>query len=544
MNKALAKIAALGTSAFLSIALTACTEPNSASAEPFEDISSSSEEGTPNSSEDSKKAESSSSETSKTNKSESSSSTTSSSASKEANSSSSTPVSSEAQQSPSSVLESSSSEESQKLVAPTGSFTDSRDGKTYKLAKVGTQTWMAEDLSYGDSSLYTFENALDVCPEGFHLPSLKELETLVNFVGGAEVAAQKLKSTTGWPNDEQGNWNGTDDYGFNAKPVLTGDGTGTDENFWSSTRNTRDYDTGDFLKLNPHPSSNPKTNNSGYFCSDKVNDPSKLACFANADPSTKLSIRCLSNIEDCGGKTIDNTKQFCQDGIAYDICRGRTYDGTKYECKDNTLYEKSSGKVFKYSWFLLNPEKTYGTIQDERDGQYYKTIEIDGVVWFAENLNYASEGSVCPANDEKYCDVYGRMYTIVQALNGDTIDFNKKQGLCPKGTHLPLSTEYRLLWDKYDFDELFTAYTAYFENDDFYDDFKKLNNASGLGMLENGAYEAQRQSWHNINRLTRNIGSDFDHYHYYRWSGRGIDEYYPGPARNDNDYGAIRCVVD
>ena len=65
MNKALAKIAALGTSAFLSIALTACTEPNSASAEPFEDISSSSEEGTPNSSEDSKKAESSSSETSK-----------------------------------------------------------------------------------------------------------------------------------------------------------------------------------------------------------------------------------------------------------------------------------------------------------------------------------------------------------------------------------------------------------------------------------------------------------------------------------------------
>lgn len=136
------------------------------------------------------------------------------------------------------------------------------------------------------------------------------------------------------------------------------------------------------------------------------------------------------------------------------------------------------------------------------------------------------------------------MYTVVQALNGDTIDFNKKQGLCPKGTHLPLSTEYRLLWEKYKFNELFTAYTAYFENDDFYDDFKKLNNASGLGMLENGAYDSKSQTWININRLTRNIGSDFDHYHYYRWSGNGIDEYYPGPARNDVDYGAIRCVVD
>lgn len=544
MSKTFARMASFGTSAILSIALIACTDSTSANDELFASISSNSEESTPNSSADSKKVKSSSSETSKKNKSESSSSTISSSSSKKANSSASTPISSEALQSSSSVAASSSSEESQKLVAPTGSFTDSRDGKTYKLTKVGTQTWMAENLSYGDSSLYAFENAQNVCPEGFHLPTLKELEKLVNFAGGAEVAAQKLKSATGWPNDDQGNWNGTDDFGFNAKPVLTGDGTGTDENFWSSTRNSRDYKTGDFLKLNPHPSSNPKTNNSGYFCSDKGSDPSKLACFANAVPDTKLSIRCLSNIEDCGGKTIDNTKQFCQDGIAYDICRGRTYDGTKYECKDNTLYEKSSGKVFKYSWFLLNPAKTYGTIQDERDGQFYKTIDIDGVVWFAENLNYASEGSVCPANDEKYCDVYGRMYTVVQALNGDTIDNEKKQGLCPKGTHLPLSTEYRLLWEKYSFDELFTAYTAFFENDDFYDDFKKLNNASGLGMLENGAYEARYQTWDNINRLTRNIGSNFEHYHYYRWSGGGITDSYPGPARDDENYGAIRCVVD
>lgn len=542
MNNFTKAAASLTASALFSLAFTACSDSTSANDEIFANISSSSDEivnpEVSSSSEKGKTKESSSS-------SEKSNSPKSSSSQKqvsESSSSDSLPQSSSATESSSSQIPESSSSES--IKAPSGSFTDSRDNKTYKLAKVGPQTWMAENLSYGDSSLYTFENALDVCPEGFHLPSLKELEALVNFAGGAEVAAQKLKSTTGWPNDEQGNWNGTDDYGFNAKPVLTGDGTGTDENFWSSTRNSRDYKTGDFLKLNPHPSSNKKTNNSGYFCNSKVNDPSKLACFANADPSTKLSIRCLSNIEDCGGKTIDNTKQFCQDGIAYDICRGRTYDGTKYECKDNTLYEKSSGKIFKYSWFLLNPEKTYGTIQDERDGQYYKTIDIDGVVWFAENLNYASEGSVCPANDEKYCDIYGRMYTVVQALNGDTIDFNKKQGLCPKGTHLPLSTEYRLLWEKYKFNELFTAYTAYFENDDFYDDFKKLNNASGLGMLENGAYDSKSQTWININRLTRNIGSDFDHYHYYRWSGNGIDEYYPGPARNDTDYGAIRCIVD
>lgn len=436
---------------------------------------------------------------------------------------------------------------------PGETFTDSRDGKTYKLAKIGTQVWMAEDLQYGDSALYNFDDAQKVCPQNFHLPTLKELQTLVQFAGGADVAGKKLKSATGWPNDEQyGDWNGTDDFGFNAKPVASGDGKGTDENFWSSTRNSRDYSSADFLKINAHPTSQPETTTPRYndFNSHCVipagANSSEYTCFVNGVIETKLSVRCLSNTGDCGGKSYDNTKQFCQNGSLYDICRQRTYDGTKYECKNDTLYEKSSGNVFKFTWFMLNPEKTYSTIQDERDGQFYKTIDIDGVVWFAENLNYKSNGSLCPANEEKLCDVYGRLYTEKQVMDSDSSDFYEKhQGLCPKGTHIATATELVKLLEKFSVYDLFTAYTLYFEDDDFYHDFRDLNNNSGLCMLENGDYDNERKSWDGLNREAQYIGSNFKYYLYYRWAPSGIGEAYSEKwATDDKKFGSVRCIVD
>lgn len=54
-----------------------------------------------------------------------------------------------------------------------------------------------------------------VCPEGWHLPSKAEFETLIAAVGGSYVAGKALKSTSGWYN----NGNGTDSYGFSALPA-------------------------------------------------------------------------------------------------------------------------------------------------------------------------------------------------------------------------------------------------------------------------------------------------------------------------------------
>ena len=43
---------------------------------------------------------------------------------------------------------------------------------------------------------------------------------------------------------------------------------------------------------------------------------------------------------------------------------------------------------------MINPDVEYGCIKDERDGRFYKTLIIEGKLWFAENLRFVpSEAS-------------------------------------------------------------------------------------------------------------------------------------------------------
>lgn len=121
-------------------------------------------------------------------------------------------------------------------------FTDSRDGKTYKYIKIGTKEWMAENLAYktADGSwsyggyepnvtkygyLYTYSAAMNAVPAGWHLPSDAEWNQLEMKLGMSQIEADnidfrgtnegdKLKTTSGWPNND----NGTDNVGFSALP--------------------------------------------------------------------------------------------------------------------------------------------------------------------------------------------------------------------------------------------------------------------------------------------------------------------------------------
>jgi uncharacterized protein (TIGR02145 family) len=162
-----------------------------------------------------------------------------------------------------------------------GSFVDLRDSNEYKSIKIGKQTWMAQNLNYrgkdgylglcyGDEPrrrifnpencekygrLYDWSEAMGLdrtnnwklfgssedkvqgaCPDGWHIPSNEEWQTLKDFVGFA-TAGKKLKATSGW--DTGGN--GTDDYGFAALPGGRYNNKGFSEvgkegNWWTSTQ--------------------------------------------------------------------------------------------------------------------------------------------------------------------------------------------------------------------------------------------------------------------------------------------------------------------
>lgn len=114
-------------------------------------------------------------------------------------------------------------------------LTDPRDGKVYKTVKIGNQVWMAENLNYDvegswtndsldkDGSIYgryyTLDASKNACPEGWHLPSYDEADSLIIFVGNEDIAGWHLKSTSGWEFDshDQTDGNGADTYCFDAK---------------------------------------------------------------------------------------------------------------------------------------------------------------------------------------------------------------------------------------------------------------------------------------------------------------------------------------
>ena len=345
-----------------------------------------------------------------------------------------------------------------------GTLTDARDGHKYKTVQIGNQTWMAENLKYVDTLkmgcsridgyrwcynatcldeqnktcdvvgvLYTWAAAVDsarlvsesvnpekccfcdakcsvpakvqgVCPDGWHLPSDDEWNTLFVSVGGVDVAGQALKARIGWGKEDN-----LDAYGFSALPTgfvhmehVLLDSTAF---FWSVS------------DLNC------------YYAHSVMVSPkaSPVTILKETEKLDYLPVRCVKD---------DSTKVPASGVVA----------------------KPKSGNASPFS------KDTSGFVKDARDGQTYKTVKIGDQTWMAENLNYQyNEGtakSYCYENRADLCAKYGRLYTWAAAIDSMQIYKDTKEqcghgkqcklpekvrGVCPSGWHLPTQAEWDVL---------------------------------------------------------------------------------------------------
>lgn len=153
---------------------------------------------------------------------------------------------------------------------------DNRDGRIYRYVRIGILYWMAEDLNYGDEPGYTWDDARQVCPTGWHLPGKEEWNDIIETVGSVSDSA-------------------LDTYGLSLIP----DGQMVAK-FWTSS-----FDTDSQGKL-------------VYTMEFKKSGISLARQFAK---NTRLSVRCVKdnyNSMPCNEATL-NVAVFCNK-MSYSVC--------------------------------------------------------------------------------------------------------------------------------------------------------------------------------------------------------------------------------
>ena len=152
-------------------------------------------------------------------------------------------------------------------------------------------------------------------------------------------------------------------------------------------------------------------------------------------------------------------------------------ESTNNETKKDTKEEnekKESGKSSSSSkekepssstkTFPANYDAKAKSLTDDRDGEVYKTVQINDQIWMAENFRYLPEGpaegceELCLKEDEDSAAVakYGRHYAWIDVMRlscdsiwnadptGKPTIKQPHQGICPNGWHVPSMTTGKL----------------------------------------------------------------------------------------------------
>lgn len=287
-----------------------------------------------------------------------------------------------------------------RVLPSSGTFTDTRDGQTYKTLKLKDgKTWMVQNFKFdvGEGCwhydndpkrgkefgrLYSWEAAKKACPAGWRLPDMEEdWEVMIDLYGGF-FNYHDPKSDL-YNNGEKAfhNLMTNEDVGFMAK--------------LGGLRNCK----GDFRDL---------ALTSAYW-SNTLRGEHILSCNFDKDNQAVEQVEAM----DC---------------LAYS-CRYVKIEEEKLA--KPPLFNKE--KLIKPIPHIIKDPNSF---TDPRDGQVYKTVKLkDGKRWMAQNLNFdIGEGCWFYDNDVKNGEKFGRLYTWEAALKA-----------CPEGWHLPSDEEWKNL---------------------------------------------------------------------------------------------------
>jgi uncharacterized protein (TIGR02145 family) len=373
----------------------------------------------------------------------------------------------------------------------------------------GAYCWMDNDPYWKNiyGALYNFyavksENQL--CPDGWHVPSRYEWNTMINYVGGSgSPSGNKLKSCRQinsplggeCDTDEHPKWDtheinfGTDNYNLSILPPKVRGYPGSFLNHLGKRSIT--WTSSGWIPYEGHQGWGLQR--SLYFDEGNIGS-------SGWGQRSGLSVRCVKNSNATGDiptvitKPIDQIDQtsavsggdIYMEGHAVILARGlvwSTNPGPTVESNEGiTFNDKSTGN---YDSYLndLTPDTTYyvrayatnifGTgygqelvfetlwecgqaLIDDRDGHEYTTVQIGEQCWMTENLNIGTRingnqdmidnGIVekyCYNNSEANCDVYGGLYQWDEMMQYSNIE--GLQGICPDGWHLPTDVEWTTL---------------------------------------------------------------------------------------------------
>ena len=176
------------------------------------------------------------------------------------------------------------------------------------------------------------------------------------------------------------------------------------------------------------------------------------------DIASKRDVDIGERVCDVEGKTIQGQR----DSLMYYVCYKNAWtDFYETPCDSNNKRMRASenGRFNEYicyngkwhysvDWtceypkdYYFNPDIEYGTLVDERDGETYRTVDVNGRIWMAENLRLVTDASQSVPFDDN-CEIAGRFYSAGAA-----------QTACPAGWRLPDTTDLNAFFPP-DFDNL------------------------------------------------------------------------------------------